>query len=386
MEHGINNPGEQPQPPITETQPPTFTPQVPPTTPQPSAPAPRRPSLVFPIIATVLFWPGGVAAIVKMVSARRAFAAADFITANKDARSAKMFSIVSTCIGALGWLLSIVFLVVSLNLATAQYSSGDDETPTYSASAADGPTTEVTFRLKVDKGTARHEFNGTLGGKNFENVEQPDSEFKTSLTKTILIDKDDPDFTVYVYTESPGATVSCELEVDGKVVVKQSDKISTYCSMYMVEDDASDDGASDDSASDDTASDDDASSKDSTIADALKTPKYVVGDCVNTVSGAAGVTSEKIDCAKPHDGQVTHVETLPEGEYPGKEAITAQADTICSGDVFTSFIGIPFSDSTLSGSYMYPQPLTWMQGDRQITCLVHEAEGQTTGSLQGAAR
>lgn len=394
MQNGTNIPGEQPQtPPQTPTPPASPAPQASPApaagpaptaTPahaaehQQNAPTAPKPSLVFPIIATVLCWPVGLFAILKAVSARKAADAADTATAAKDARSSKTLSIIATCLGALGWLLSIVVLVVSVGFAASQVGadSPEEETTVYSESLADGPTSEVVFRLTVDKGTATHEFEGTLGGTEFENRDQPDSEFKKSLTKTILVDKDSTDFTVYVFSGTSDVQVSCEIEVDGTLVAESSSTGSTYCDLTT--------GLEKDDSDTDTNS---AGSGDTEVANPFKTPKYVVGDCITTTTTEGkGITSAKIDCASAHDGQVTHVETLPEGDYPGEAAIREQANTICSGDVFTSFIGIPFAESALSGSFMYPQQFNWTVGDRQITCLVHEAGGQTTGSLQGAAR
>ncbi|QIK63487.1 hypothetical protein G7068_09960 [Leucobacter viscericola] len=378
MENGIDNPGEQPQATGPEPTPELAPAPAPVVEPHMSAPAPAapRPSLVFPIIATVLCWPVGLFAILKTVSARKAADALDTVTAAKNARTAKTLSIVATCLGALGWLLSIVLLVISVNLAASQFDSSisdDDETVAYSASLADGPTNEVVFRLAVDKGTATYSFSGTLGDTEFENTDESKNKFEKSVSKTVLVDKDNTDFSVHVSTLETGATVSCELEVDGVVVAKDSSKISTFCNMYM---DDEDDTAADDS----TASD-------ATVPDAFKTETFAVGDCINTVTtDDKGTRAEKVDCATAHDGQVSHVETLPKADYPGEEAISAQANTVCTGDSFTSFVGIPFSDSNLSGSFLYPKEFNWMVGDRQITCMVHEAEGKTTGSLQGAAR
>ncbi|QIK63486.1 hypothetical protein G7068_09955 [Leucobacter viscericola] len=375
MEHGTDNPGEQPQTPTPE--------QGPQTTPpiwagaQLGAPATARPSLVFPIIATVLFWPVGLFAILKTVKAKKAVAAGDNASAVKLLRTAKTESIIATIVGGLILLCNILILaavVASAPQDLASQSPTKDEIPSYSASMADGPTNKVVIRLTVDKGSARSTFSGTLGGKEFENADQSDNEFKKSFTKTILVDKDSKDFTIDVLADTYGAKVTCELEVDGVVVGKNVGTGTTYCDMYMT-------------VNDDSASADDASSNDSSSGGIFAMPKYAVGDCINTTTNAGGqVTSEKVDCAGEHDGQVTHVETLPDGDYPGEEAISNQANTVCTGDAFTSFIGIPFTDSTLSGSFMYPQSVSWTVGDRDITCLVHEAEGKTTGSLQGAAR
>ncbi|MFC4223716.1 CD225/dispanin family protein [Lysinibacter cavernae] len=373
MENGVDNQGQQPPTypsgPLGDVPPGNLPPANFPPAPTQGAP---KTSLVFPIIATVLFWPVGLFGILKTVSARKALAVADYATATQDARSAKTLSIIATCVGALGWLLSIILVIVTLGIATT-LATPDEPTPTYSEVSADGPTNEIVFTLTVDEGTATHDFTGILGGTDFENYDLPDSEFESSLTKTILIDKDSEDFTVNVSSATPGATVSCEFTVDGELQTKQTAVDSTYCSFYTeIEGDAK---------PTETPA---ATPSESPTSSAFTAPSFAVGDCLTTVTTNAGTSSTKADCAGAHDGQVTHVETLPEGDYPGDEALTAQADSICSGDAFTNFVGVPFAYSDLAGSYMYPKALNWMMGDREITCLVHVAEGQTTGSLQNA--
>ncbi|QIM17623.1 hypothetical protein G7066_00880 [Leucobacter coleopterorum] len=384
MENGINTPGEQPQTPAEEqsTDPapePAAVPapsSAPVAEPQASAPATPCPSLVFPIIATVLCWPIGLFAILKTVAARKAADSFDTAAATKNAGTAKTLSIVATCFGALGWVLSVMVLIISVNLAASTYDFGDsdEEAPVYSDSLADGPTKEITFKLTVAQGTAVHEFSGTLGGTEFENSNHADSEFEKSFTKTVLVDRNSTDFSVDVFTDTSGVKVSCEIEVDGKLDAKNSSEDSTYCYLGM--------GVESDEAETKTDTE-----KDSALSKALTPPTYTIGDCINTITTEnLGTSSEKVDCAEPHDGQVTHVETLPRGDYPGDEAVSAQANTVCIGDSFTTFVGIPFTDTQLSVAFLYPNRLSWLTGSHDITCLVNEGEGKTTGSLQGAAR
>jgi hypothetical protein len=111
-----------------------------------------------------------------------------------------------------------------------------------------------------------------------------------------------------------------------------------------------------------------------------------VGECLND-TGAAGEVSEvpTIDCAKPHDKEVYASATLPDGDYPGEDAARAQADSDCAS-AFTTFVGVPYVDSTLYLSYYYPTEQSWDGGDREVLCLIYDDGVKVTGSLEGAAR
>ena len=84
-----------------------------------------------------------------------------------------------------------------------------------------------------------------------------------------------------------------------------------------------------------------------------------VGDCLADPlvdGGAEEVSSvQSVPCSEPHSGEVYAALTLPEGEgdYPGGEAVTAQADELCAAE-FESFVGLPYDESVLYLSYLYP--------------------------------
>jgi hypothetical protein len=112
-----------------------------------------------------------------------------------------------------------------------------------------------------------------------------------------------------------------------------------------------------------------------------------VGDCVNDASlGDETVTSVPVvDCAEPHDSEIYYRHVMTQSSYPGTTETTNEADIACSA-AFEDFIGIPYADSVLYLSYFYPTETTWATGDRETLCLVYDRDGQTTGSLAGAAR
>jgi hypothetical protein len=116
-----------------------------------------------------------------------------------------------------------------------------------------------------------------------------------------------------------------------------------------------------------------------------------VGDCLNDSSAGETVTSvPAVDCNLPHDSEVYASIIIPDGEYPGVDAVKAQADADCTTE-FDAFVGMAYADSILDFQYYYPTAETWGNGDREIVCLIVDTDGsgnlvQATGTLAGAAR
>ena len=112
-----------------------------------------------------------------------------------------------------------------------------------------------------------------------------------------------------------------------------------------------------------------------------------VGDCLND-DGVEGEISSvpKVDCSEPHDSEAYASIEMADGEYPGEEAVFAEADRGCESR-FEAFVGISYAESVFSFSYYYPTPQSWASGDREIICLIVDPAGKvTSGSLAGAAR
>lgn len=175
--------------------------------------------------------------------------------------------------------------------------------------------------------------------------------------------------------------------------------------------DASDDATEDSDASDDAAdeatdeSDEAASDEETTTTfeqettatavdsteDTTSVFELAVGDCINT-DALTGSVSEvgSLDCGAPHDFEIYYAFDIADGDFPGEEAISAQAETQCLGDAFASYVGLDYNSSTF-----YVQPLTptvesWAAGDREVLCMLYATNdnGVTvapyTGSAQGS--
>lgn len=111
-----------------------------------------------------------------------------------------------------------------------------------------------------------------------------------------------------------------------------------------------------------------------------------VGDCLNDGNLEGEVTTvPTIDCAQPHDSEAYASIIVDDGDYPGEEAILAEADAACL-DEFNTFVGVNYDESVLNFSYYYPTAGSWDNGDREILCLIYEDGTKVTGSLAGAAR
>ena len=117
-----------------------------------------------------------------------------------------------------------------------------------------------------------------------------------------------------------------------------------------------------------------------------------VGDCLDDahVQGETS-TAPIVPCSGPHDSEAYARFVLDDGDYPGDDAIQADADDDCSGTAFADFVGIASADSTLQYSYYFPTADSWARGDREVICTIYQVDDAgktvtTTGSLKNAAR
>lgn len=117
-----------------------------------------------------------------------------------------------------------------------------------------------------------------------------------------------------------------------------------------------------------------------------------VGDCFNIDEMEAVLGGEEvsdvplIDCAEPHDSEFFVAEQMPEGEFPGDEAINAEATELCQGQAFTDFVGVPWEESALYAFPLTPTEESWNRiDDREIICYVNNPDEMVTGTLEGAA-
>ncbi|MFB2581762.1 septum formation family protein [Herbiconiux sp. P15] len=114
-----------------------------------------------------------------------------------------------------------------------------------------------------------------------------------------------------------------------------------------------------------------------------------VGDCINDTSGDDVTEVSEVptvDCAAEHDLEVYAEFEIAGDEFPGDDAVTAEADEKCLAE-FEPFVGIAYDSSIYGFTYFTPTEASWTEGDdRLVSCLIGDPNGKTTGSLAGAAQ
>ena len=118
------------------------------------------------------------------------------------------------------------------------------------------------------------------------------------------------------------------------------------------------------------------------------TAVLVVGDCVDDpaiIDGSDVPESAVVDCSTPHYAEAYAQFDLPEGDFPGEEAVTTAAEEGCDTE-FETFVGMPYQESVLEVFYYYPTEEVWAF-DRSVVCILIDPSGEpVTGTLQGANR
>jgi hypothetical protein len=112
-----------------------------------------------------------------------------------------------------------------------------------------------------------------------------------------------------------------------------------------------------------------------------------VGDCFAEIEDTEEMLStiETVPCSLPHSEEVFAAETLPDEDFPGEDAVNAQADELCFTD-FEEFVGLPFEESVLSLAIFVPSEESWRMGDRLVLCTIYDPRGDVSGSLRGVER
>jgi Septum formation len=113
--------------------------------------------------------------------------------------------------------------------------------------------------------------------------------------------------------------------------------------------------------------------------------KLEVGDCFAEVPEGELVTVPVVPCAEPHIYEVYAQLMIPEGDYPGDDAVFEQTDELCIAE-FEPFVGLSYEESVLDVFYLSPTEESWLDGDRAVTCSIYDPGEDVTGSLRGVER
>jgi hypothetical protein len=107
-----------------------------------------------------------------------------------------------------------------------------------------------------------------------------------------------------------------------------------------------------------------------------------VGDCFDMPESAeeSGEIDEVrlIPCGDPHDTEVFALVELPTpvGEpYPDEDQLATEGEDLCKAS-FESYVGVPYVNSSLWMSVIYPGPSEWRKGDRAAACLLLEEDAR----------
>jgi len=137
---------------------------------------------------------------------------------------------------------------------------------------------------------------------------------------------------------------------------------------------------------------DDSSDTTTGAGDQVSVLDLAVGDCWIDIpdNGVKTDTVSTVPCTDPHEGEVYAVFDLDMGDdWPGQDQVSTGAEDQCVQE-FEGFVGIAYESSALSLFYFSPTEDSWTElGDRGAVCVVLDPDtpdGQTTGTLQGAAR
>lgn len=109
-----------------------------------------------------------------------------------------------------------------------------------------------------------------------------------------------------------------------------------------------------------------------------------VGDCFNAGDDDTLETVDAVPCAEPHEFEAYAKFELPNGEYPGPEALQSQVEAGCVAP-FASYVGVAYQSSSLYYFAIQPSADTWEdQDDREVLCSVTTEDGSArTGSAAG---
>lgn len=101
-------------------------------------------------------------------------------------------------------------------------------------------------------------------------------------------------------------------------------------------------------------------------------PTWATGTCLQIPTDLS--TEEApldVDCAEEHNGEVYAAQSVDAPEYPGEDAVVAQAEEFCDTQFPASLIdGSALTMPTYV--YYYPTDESWSLGDTEVSCIAVE--------------
>lgn len=113
-----------------------------------------------------------------------------------------------------------------------------------------------------------------------------------------------------------------------------------------------------------------------------------VGQCISeAVAGEEVSTLPVVECSEPHVGEIYALHQLPDGDFPGDQAVGDQGDQLCAGQTFQDYVGVAYDQSEIYFTALVPTEGAWDGGDHEIACiLTSEDSSPLSGTLRNASR
>lgn len=110
-----------------------------------------------------------------------------------------------------------------------------------------------------------------------------------------------------------------------------------------------------------------------------------VGDCVNQsdLQGEEIETVPAVECTEEHDAEIFAEHVFSGDDYPGVDAVRAESEETCLQE-FEAFIGLPYEESVLPFTMLYPSEQSWDEGDDRTTLCIVVSDETLTESLEGS--
>ncbi|QDB80383.1 septum formation family protein [Georgenia wutianyii] len=111
-----------------------------------------------------------------------------------------------------------------------------------------------------------------------------------------------------------------------------------------------------------------------------------VGDCLNQsdLEGDEVSSVEAVECSEEHDAEIFAEHEFTGDSYPGLTVVQEESEEVCT-EKFEEFIGVPYLESELYFTMLYPSEQSWDDADDRTTLCIVLSEEPMTGSLEGAA-
>src|SRR5699024_8235941 len=109
-----------------------------------------------------------------------------------------------------------------------------------------------------------------------------------------------------------------------------------------------------------------------------------VGDCANQsdLPGEEIETVKAVEYTEEHDAEIFAEHVFSGDDYPGVDAVRAESEETCLQEV-ESFIGLPYEESALPFTMLYPSEQSWDEADDRTTLCIVVSDEPLTESLKG---